>query len=37
MCEREHEHVSMIKSFFKYFDDVDNIFLEYSLSRKLES
>jgi hypothetical protein len=34
-CEREQ--VSTIESFKEYFDDVDNIFLEYYLPCKLES
>jgi hypothetical protein len=29
--------MSMIESFLKYFDDVDNILLEYSLPHKIES
>jgi len=30
-----HEHVNMIEFFFKYYNDMDNIFLEYFLPHKI--
>jgi hypothetical protein len=34
-CEHECEHVKMIEFFKIFFDDMDNIFLEYSFPHKI--
>jgi hypothetical protein len=35
-CEHEHEQRNKTKSFFKYFSNVDKIFLKYFVTPKIE-